>query len=55
MTLAIGQEIILSGKSYFHYIRNSSNFEDFEGFCYHYLGQILANITFHAYTWPKIE
>ena len=55
MTLAIGQGIILSGKSYFHYIRNSSNFEDFEGFCYHYIGQILANITFHAYTWPKIE
>ena len=55
MTSALGQEIILSGKCCFHYIRNSSNFEVFECFCYHYLGQILAKIDFHAYTWPRIR
>ena len=51
MTLAIGQGIILSGKSYFHYIRNSSNFEDFEGFCYHYLGQYHFSCLYMAKNW----
>ena len=40
---------------FYHYVQNSSNFEVFECFSCHYLGQILANIDFHAYTWPEMR
>jgi len=55
MPLALGQVFIFGRRDCFCQTQNSSNYSLFEWFCYHDLGQILANMDFHAHTWPRIE
>ena len=55
MPLALGQVFIFGRRDCFCQTQNSSNYSLFEWFCYYDLGQILANMDFHAHTWPRIE
>jgi len=53
--LALGQVFIFGRRDCFCQTQKSSNSSLFQCFSYHDLGQILANMDFHAYTWPRIE